>query len=199
MAGRPLGREARRRALRRVALELLGERGFAGFGMREVAQRTGQSVANVYHHVADKEELVYAALADRLAAARASAEAVLAVRGARDRLRALATDHLRRVLESPAEAAFWRGDVPPLHEPQARRLGVLRDEYEEMARRVVDDVVGRKGERRLTSWRRMRLLLALVERAARDLAEAPTPARTARAAAEALQVFLEGTRPRRSR
>ena len=199
MAGRPLGRDARRRALRREVLVLLGERGFHGFGMREVAARTGQSVANLYHHVADKEELVYLALVERLTAATASAEATLAVPKPRDRLRALATDHARRVLESPAESAVWRGDLPPLREPQRRRLTALRAEYEETARQVLDAVVGRRGERRATSWRRMRLLLAMLERAALDLPAPPTPARVARAATETLQLFLGGARRARVR
>ncbi len=196
MAGKPIAREARRRALRRAALDLLGEAGYHGFTMREVARRTRQTVANVYHHVADKEDLVHAALAERLDAAVASAEAALAVRGARERLRALATDHVSRLVDAPAEASAWRGEWPPLRESQRRRLTQSRERYEGILRGLVDDLVGRRGEKRAASERRCALLLALLERVAAMVERSASPARVARAANEALALFLDGALPR---
>ncbi|MGE0190960.1 MAG: TetR/AcrR family transcriptional regulator [Planctomycetota bacterium] len=196
MAGRPLGRDARRRQTRAAALELLGEHGFHGFGMRDVAARSRQSVANVYHHVADKEELVHAALAERLEGALASAEATLAVRGARERLRALCTDHVTRLVETPAEAPLWRGAWPPLREPQRRRLAALRARYVATLQAHVDELCGRQGRRRAADERRVLLLLALLEGAAAQLERGATPARLARGAHEAVALFLEGVLPR---
>ncbi|MCA9317511.1 MAG: TetR/AcrR family transcriptional regulator [Planctomycetes bacterium] len=196
MAGRPLGRDARRRQMRSVVVELLGEHGFHGFGMRDVAARSRQSVANVYHHVADKEELVHAALVELLEGALATAEATLAVRGARERLRALCTDHVTRLVETPAEAPIWRGAWPPLREAQRRRLAALRTRYIAMLQAHVDELCGRQGRRRAADERRVLLLLALLEGAAAPLERGATPARIARGAQEALALFLEGALPR---
>jgi len=182
--------------MRAAALELLGEHGFHGFGMRDVAARSRQSVANVYHHVADKEELVHAALAERLEGALASAEATLAVRGTRERLRALCTDHVTRLVEAPAEAPLWRGAWPPLREPQRRRLAVLRARYVATLQAHVDELCGRQGRRRAADERRVLLLLALLEGAAAQLERDATPARLARGAHEAVALFLEGVLPR---
>ena len=191
MAGRPRPRSKRRSDMDRKALEMLGEHGYHGFSMRDIARATDQSAANAYHHVADKETLVYRALLGRLDAARASIEATYAVRTARGQLRALVTDHIRRLQQVPAEAMLWRRDVLPLHDTQRRRLDQLRDECELLFCSALDNALGGRPPRRDASLRRARLLLSMAEGAARKvMGLAPE-----RAAREVLRLFLDGARP----
>ena len=191
MAGKPVARSKRLADMRAAALRLMAQHGFHGFSMRDIARLTQQSHANVYKLVADKETLVFLALRRRLEAARASIEATLTVRSARGPLRAWMTDQVRRLHQAPAEAALWRGDALPLHAAQVRQLEALRTECEAMLCALVDGVLGKKGGRRATSLRRVRLLLGLAERAAKELPATGAP-RPDRVAKEALAVFLDG-------
>ncbi|MGH8990569.1 MAG: TetR/AcrR family transcriptional regulator [Acidimicrobiia bacterium] len=97
----PLGRVARKRIRRvneimRVAAEVLGERGYQGTSLEEVADRLDLAKASLYHYFDSKEALVSACLATaaeeligRLAAI-ASGKA-----GATDRLRMLIIEQVR--------------------------------------------------------------------------------------------------------
>jgi AcrR family transcriptional regulator len=58
-----------REQLLTVALRMLAERGYAGFGLRELAAEAGVTTGSIYHHFASKEDLVRSAVehyADRV-------------------------------------------------------------------------------------------------------------------------------------
>lgn len=192
MAGKPLRRERRQADVATAVLGLLAEHGWHGFGMRDVAKRSRQSIGNLYHHAADKQEVVYRALVARAEGAVASAQAVATTRGARRRLEALAHDHVGRLVEAPAEALLWRGPRLPLHEPQRRRLEALCLEYEATCHELVAAVLRPRVERRSALARRMRLFFAMAEHAATEVRLAAGTLSSTRAADEVLDVFLGG-------
>ena len=63
----PASAEAAARTRERIheaALALFTSQGFHGTGMREIAQRAGVSLGNIYNHHATKEELLAALLSE---------------------------------------------------------------------------------------------------------------------------------------
>ena len=91
-----LGRAQRLQRIHDAALELLSERGFFGFHLRDVARASGSSPASFYHYFRDKQDLVYQVLRQTLEGAVASAEAAGTLGTARECLRALVTSHIQQ-------------------------------------------------------------------------------------------------------
>lgn len=174
----------------RAGVELMAERGVHGLTMRDVARRSGISLASLYAYVAGKDELVCKVLARVLEGALASAEAAGAARGPKERLRALATDHIRRMLERPFEARLLQDPLPALPDPLARRLQATRRQHLDVVRGILDGALGAAGAR-TASERRALLLLGMCERLALDAAGAATTPRPDRLAAPVLALFLE--------
>lgn len=56
------GAEARREQVKRAALEVLTERGFADLPVKEIARRAGVSTGVLYHYFASKDEILLEAL-----------------------------------------------------------------------------------------------------------------------------------------
>lgn len=182
----------RERNLERIlaaGILVLARRGLCGMTMREVARESGVSLANLYSYVGGKEELAARAQTQVLEGALASAEAAAAARGARERLRALVTDHVRRVLARPFEARLLSSPLERVPDPVGRRLATLRNQYLEAVRQIVDQAVGAASSR-AASERRAWMLLGMAERlAAESLGSSP---RADRLAADVLALFQEG-------
>ena len=176
---------------------VLGERGYDGASMRQVAEAAGTSLGTLYHHLAGKEDLLYQVERRILEAAVASAQASLAARGARERLRALVTDHVRRVLARPVEAAVLAGALGGLRGERGRRVESLREEYLDLVR-VTADGVFRPGRTRTgrAAQVRVQLLLGMADRLALDAVREGEHPRPGPLAGRVLQVFLHGARPR---
>jgi AcrR family transcriptional regulator len=177
---------------------LLAERGFHGVTMRDLARSSGTSLANLYRYVADKEDLYYQVARRVLEAAVASAQAALAARGGRERLRAVVTDHVRRVLARPFEADALRGGGVPLRGERARRLEDLRSRYATLVRAAVDGALRTRPVRAREAELRVALLLGMADRLATDAARQRATPRPDRLAAHALGTFLDGMRGRRA-
>ncbi len=145
---------------------VLAERGVHGATMRAVAREARTSVANLYHYVGSREELVYRVQLRLLEVAVASAQATAGARGARERLRALVADHIRRVLARPAEADALRGVPGALRGDRARRVEEARRRYLALARAALEGALGRGLPAGRTGDLWVALLLAMAERAA---------------------------------
>jgi AcrR family transcriptional regulator len=172
---------------------VLSERGPHGATMRHVAREAKTSLANLYSYVGGREDLLYRVHLHVLEVAVASAQAALGARGPRDRLRALVTDHVRRVAARPAEADILRGAPAPLRGDRARRVEDQRRRYRALVRAAADAALGsprhpRGGEERVT------LLLGMADRVALDAAGTRAAARPDRLAAPILRLFLTGAR-----
>jgi AcrR family transcriptional regulator len=169
---------------------VLAERGVHGATMRRVAREARTSLANLYHYVGGREDLLYRVHARVLEAAVASAQAALGARGARERLRALVTDHVRRVLARPVEAEVLRGPPGLLRGDRARRLDDLRRRYLALVRLAADAAGRRPAARPREGEIRAQLLLAMADRVALDAARSRTPPSPERLAAPVLRLFL---------
>jgi AcrR family transcriptional regulator len=176
-----------------AAARVLAERGAHGTTMRHVAREARTSLANLYTYVAGREDLLYRVHLRVLEVAVASAQAALGARGPRDRLKALVTDHVRRVAGRTAEADILRGAPAPLRGDRARRVEDQRRRYKALVRAAADAALGgpksgRRGEERVA------LLLGMADRVALDAAGSRAAARPDRLAAPILRLFLAGAR-----
>lgn len=176
---------------------VLGERGYHGAAMRDVARAAGISLGTLYHYLAGKEDLLYQVERRILEAAVASARASLAARGARERLRALLTDHVRRVLTRPVEADVLAGSLAPPRGERGRRIAGLRAEYLELVHVTADGVFrGVRSRAGRAASARVRMLLGMADRLALDALRAGEGPRPGALAGRVLQVYLHGARPR---
>jgi len=174
--------------------EILAERGIHGCTMRDIAERAPSSVANLYRYVQGKEELLYLVTERVFERAIRSAEAALAVRGSRERLKSFVTDHIRRILAFPAEARLLHETTDALPDHLRRRLLVRRRLYLDLAGNIVEGVVRTKGIRRATIERYTQLLLGMADRVALDAARQSPRPRPDRLAAPILDLFHGGIR-----
>jgi AcrR family transcriptional regulator len=173
---------------------VLAERGWHGTTMRDVARAAGTSVGILYHYLDGREDLLYRVALRALEAAVASAQAAQAVRGAQARLRALVTDHVRRVLARPAEAQVLRGGAGALGRERARRVEELRGRYVDLVRHVSEAALRRGAGAGAEAEARTRMLLAMAECLALEGARRRPPPPPGRIASRVLQVFLHGAR-----
>ena len=186
-------REQRLAAILEAGARVLTERGPHGATMRAVAREARTSLANLSSYVGSREELIYRVHLSVLDVAVASAQAALGARGPRERLRGLVVDHVRRVVERPAEADILRGAPVPLRGDRARRIEEQRRRYHALARAAADAALGgpdpgRGGDRRTA------LLLGMADRAALDAVRSRAAAHPDRIAAPVLRLFLAGAR-----
>jgi AcrR family transcriptional regulator len=187
-------RDRRLAEILEAGTRVLAERGAHGTTMRHVAREAKTSLANLYSYVAGREDLLYRVHLHVLEVAVASAQAALGARGPRDRLRALVTDHVRRVTGRTAEADILRGAATPLRGDRARRVEDQRRRYRALVRAAADAALGApRGGRR--SEERVALLLGMADRVALDAAGSRAAARPDRLAAPVLRLFLAGARP----
>lgn len=177
--------------------EVLAQRGFYGCTMRDVASKADVSPANLYHYVGGKEELLYRVEQRVLDRALASAEAAAAVRGAKEQLKSLVTDHIRRVLAFPPEAALLQGVDAPMPDHLRRRLEEQRQAYLDLVRAMVDGLVRARSTRTATSERRALMLLGMADRVALDGARQSPPPRPDVLSRAVLGLFYEGAARKR--
>jgi AcrR family transcriptional regulator len=130
-------REATRIAILRAAGRIFRERGFAETSMRDIAAAADLSVANLYHHFAGKDEILFFCQ-DR------SLDLMLAAVAEARRLRASNVERLRHVLRAHGEAVLDEVEGAVAHlatealsPPLRRRIVAKRDRYERALRRLV--------------------------------------------------------------
>jgi AcrR family transcriptional regulator len=108
-----------RRRILVAAEELLGERGYHGMRLEEVARRVGVRKASLFHHFASKRDLYRAVLEEGVGEAEAMIEGALATQGGSrvDHLAALAEACVELVARHPARTKILLrqslGDAPP--------------------------------------------------------------------------------------
>ena len=129
--------DARRVEILRAAARIFRERGFAGAGMREIAEAADLSPANLYHYFRGKDELLYFCQSRSL-------DRMLAALAAARRSRQPAPERLRHVLVAHAlclldelEGSAAHLEVHALPPALRRRVVDKRDRYERGVRRLV--------------------------------------------------------------
>ncbi len=142
-------RPSRRAALLDAAARLFDERGYHGTSIRDIAEATGVTPGAIYSHHASKADLLLAVYAEgvRRIAARVE-EAVGRQATPRGRLGAAAEAHLETLLDGSAYAAVVVRVLPRDVPGAEAELVRLRDGYEEIFARLVDDLPGVDARRR---------------------------------------------------
>jgi AcrR family transcriptional regulator len=138
-------RDDRRDTILRAAARLFRERGFADTGMRDIAQATDLSAANLYHYFDGKNDLLFYCqdrALDRMLEAVATARRRTSTSA--ERLRHVFTTHVLTLLDD-VEGATAHLQIEAL--PPAQRTAIVRkrDRYEQALRRLVTEGV-RAGE-----------------------------------------------------
>lgn len=124
-----------------VALSLFAERGYHGTGIRQLADAAGLSSASLYHYMGTKEDLLVAIMRESLGSLVEAGEQVVAEprRTPREQLIALVRLHVTTHARAPEQTRVVDDEVRALS-PQARREVVaLRDRYEQLWQRVLEE------------------------------------------------------------
>lgn len=125
-----------------AALTLFAERGYHGTGIRQLADAAGLSSASLYHYMGTKEELLVAIMRESLTALVAAGEqAADAHPEPQARLTALVWLHVRAHAEGPAQTRVVDDEVRALSPGARAEVVALRDRYEALWQRTLEDGV----------------------------------------------------------
>jgi len=123
-----------------AALTLFAERGYHGTGIRQLADAAGLSSASLYHYMGTKEELLVTIMRTSLTdLVTAGEEAVGAHPQPRERLVALVGLHVRAHAEGPAQTRVVDDEVRALSAEARVEVVALRDHYESLWQRTLED------------------------------------------------------------
>jgi AcrR family transcriptional regulator len=118
-----------RDAIREVALTRFAQQGYHATTLRQIASDLDVTVAAIYHHYTNKEELLTQVVESSLRAD-FEAAALIRARGDRPLLDALIRMHVLRHIELHEEALVVHHEAKYLPEPYAHRVRALLREYE---------------------------------------------------------------------
>jgi len=125
------------------AASLMAEHGFAQTSIRNVAQKTGYSLAGMYYYFENKEDLLYQIQHRTFAALLAEQEEVAAVGGeATDRLRRLIDNHLTYFTNHAAELKVCTFELQSLQGERYTTIEKLRRRYFRCVADVIGDILG---------------------------------------------------------
>ena len=142
MVDQPVRRyDNRSQQILRAAVDLFSSRGFDATSIRDIATAVGVQPASVYYHFASKDALLIAVVDE---AARMVAEQVRAAPRSTDpwqRLQAACEAHLQVLLHGEGNVRVLATEIPARRSGDLQRALVrTRDAYEEIFRRLVDDL-----------------------------------------------------------
>ncbi len=129
--------ERTRRAILQAAAAAFREHGYAGAGMREIAEKAELSPANLYYYFGGKDEILFYCQdhsLDRLLAA--ADEAAVSGEPPAAQIGRVIRAHLRCVLDE-LDGASAHLEVDALPAPLRRRVVAKRDRYERAVRALV--------------------------------------------------------------
>jgi AcrR family transcriptional regulator len=144
-ARRAARRDAQRAGILRAAAPLFRSRGFADTGMRDIADASALSPANLYHYFRGKDEILFYCqdrALDRMIASVDKARRLDAP--VAERLRVVLTDHVLTMLDE-VEGATAHLQTDALSPALRARIVRKRDRYERALRALIETGV-RRGE-----------------------------------------------------
>jgi AcrR family transcriptional regulator len=123
-----------------TAAELFRTRGYAATTTREIAARLGIQKASLYYHINSKEDLLYELVMVTLRANLEAIEAAAAGPGtAVERLNRALTAHLVGMHSDPDKNGTALTEMRSLEGERRASVIKLRDDYEAVFRRVIED------------------------------------------------------------
>ena len=126
-----------------AALEAFAEKGYHGATIREIAARSGVSVAGLYHHFPSKQRLLEHLMADTMDRLIAVTEATVreAADNPRARLEAAVAAHVRFHIDYQRESFVGNTELRSLEDECRAEVVRKRDHQREIFRRAVLDGV----------------------------------------------------------
>lgn len=136
-------KEFRRREITRIAAQLFADKGYHATGMSELADAVGLGKGALYYHIGSKEELLYDISARHVEDMVALGEDVL---GRDDltpieKVRELSRQLMRTIAANLPELTVFFREVGTLNGDAALRLLALRDRFEDIWARVIEEGV----------------------------------------------------------
>jgi len=132
---------ARREELTRIAARLFAERGYQGTSLADLARELGVQKPSLYHHIASKEDLLWAVASDGGAAFHAALDAVPADAPPAERVRLALRAHLAVVAGQLDVATVFVREWRYLEGERRERFLAERRRYEERIRDLFRDGV----------------------------------------------------------
>ncbi|WP_067465288.1 TetR family transcriptional regulator [Actinomadura macra] len=123
------------------ALQAFAERGFHGASMREIANRAGMSLSNLYNHSPSKSDLLVELLKTANYNHLTETEWAVSAAGptAVDRLEMATRAYVTYILEHPLEALVAHTELRYLDNDARKRLVIARDRLEAIFENIVQD------------------------------------------------------------
>ena len=134
----------RREDLLRVCARLFREKGFDGTTIRDISAAAGMHSGSPFYHFPSKQEMLLAVMEQGLAEGLRKSQAVLDGRLApEEAFRRLVRVHLGTILEEgndfiPVMLYEWRSLTPA----NRRRVIALKDRYDELWQKILDELAG---------------------------------------------------------
>ena len=128
-------------AIRRAGLKLIFERGFEGFGLRELARVVGVQPASLYNYFKSKQDLLFGLVDAHMDALIASAKTVLAQCDADpvSRLAAFSAHHMEYHIDKKQEVLVANFELRALSEANRKLILAKRHRYEGMLIAILDE------------------------------------------------------------
>jgi AcrR family transcriptional regulator len=134
--------ETTRDRILRVAAEMFAEKGYHGTSVASIGAAAGIQRGALYYHIGSKEELLYDLSKRHVEEALERCRRVVASDlEPVEKLRVLAREHLAALVPRRAEVIVVTREMHSLTGERADRLRELRDEHQELFRRVLDEGV----------------------------------------------------------
>jgi AcrR family transcriptional regulator len=137
----PTGESTQERILR-VAAEVFARKGYHGTGVAELGDAAGLKRGALYYHIGSKEDLLYNLskrhVEEALVRGRTVVDSDL---HPVDKLRALAREHVQTIAARRDEVTVVMREMHALTGKRARQLTKLRDEYQNLFARVLQEGV----------------------------------------------------------
>lgn len=126
----------------RVAAEVFARKGYHGTGVAELGEAAGLKRGALYYHIGSKEDLLYNLSKRHVEEALERGKAVVdSDLHPVDKLRALAREHVQTIAARRDEVTVVMREMHALTGKRARQLTKLRDEYQELFARVLQEGV----------------------------------------------------------
>src|SRR6476469_1741999 len=132
---------ARREELTRIAARLFAERGYQGTSLADLAEQLGVQKPPLYHHIASKEDLLWAVAWEGAEAFHAALDSVPAEAPAAERIRLALRAHLAVVGGQVDIATVFVREWRYLEGDRRERFVAERRRYEERIRELFRDGV----------------------------------------------------------
>ena len=121
-----------------VSSELFADRGYSASTMRQLAERAGLPLGNVYYYFSSKYDLLVVIIDNAMSRLQVNAQAISAGDGRpTERLAALAVHHVDVHLANPHAARVADRELRSLSSDDLERIITRRDDYEQCFRRVL--------------------------------------------------------------